>query len=67
MIKVTKISPFTGVFHTKELDITPEQLTSYMNGNLVQVVFPNLNAEDREFLATGTTKEEWDKYMGEEP
>ncbi len=43
-----------------ELDITPEQLARYEQGNeLIQNVFPNLSPEHREFIMTGITPEEW--------
>ena len=58
---VTRRSPFSNKENTMELDITPEQLTRYQQGNeLIQNVFPNLSAEHREFIKTGITPEEWD-------
>jgi hypothetical protein len=30
-------------------------------------VFPHLSVEDREFLITGITAEEWNALLGEEP
>jgi len=30
---------------------------------LIQVAFPNMNAEDREFLMTGITPAEWNKMF----
>ena len=57
---VTRRSPFSQVENTMELDVTPEQLTRYEQGNeLIQNVFPNLSAEHREFIMTGITPEEW--------
>ena len=58
---VTRRSPFSQVENTMKLDVTPEQLTSYKQGNeLIQNVFPNLSAEHREFIKTGITPEEWE-------
>ena len=57
---VTRRSPFSQVENTTELNVTPEQLTRYKQGNeLIQNVFPNLSAEYREFIMTGITPEEW--------
>jgi hypothetical protein len=57
---------FTGVTRTKDLPITQEQLDSYeREGLLLQNAFPNLSADDREFVKTGVTKEEWDETFGE--
>ena len=38
----------------------------WMNGKFVQDAFPFLTADEREFLMTGITKEEWNKIMGDE-
>ena len=57
---VTRRSPFSQVENTMELDVTPEQLTRYKQGNeLIQNVFPNLSPKHREFIMTGITPEEW--------
>lgn len=34
-------------------------------GMLIQDAFPNLNPEQREFILSGTTPEEWDKMFKE--
>lgn len=57
---ITRRSPFSQVENTIDLDITPEQLARYENGEeLIQNVFPNLSPEHREFIMTGITPEEW--------
>ena len=57
---VTRRSPFSQVENTTELNVTPEQLTRYEQGNeLIQNVFPDLSLEHREFIVTGITPEEW--------
>ena len=42
-----------------ELDITYEQLKRWQDGELIQNVFPDLNVDEREFLMTGITSDEW--------
>ena len=60
---ITKQSQFTGKTYTREIDITPEEYDRYLAiGGHVQIVFPQLSAEDREFLHTGCTPEEWDSF-----
>jgi len=50
-----------------DLPITQEQLDRWHNGQgLIQEVFPHLSKEQREFLMTGATQEEWDNEFGEE-
>lgn len=66
-MKITKVSSFTGKTHTMDLDITQEQLDDWKNtGKLIQKAFPNLTDEEREFLLTGVTPEEWNEAFREE-
>jgi len=58
---------FTGITRTRELDINPEDLKRWQKGeDLIQNIFPDLSPDDREFLMTGSTPEEWDEYTKEE-
>jgi hypothetical protein len=57
---------FTGKVNVMDLPVTQEQIDKYNAGALVQNAFPNLNAEQREFLQTGTTPEEWKQFLPEE-
>jgi hypothetical protein len=59
-MKITRTSPFSGKTNTKELDITEEQIRKYQEGALIQNAFPNLTADEREFIMTGITPDEWD-------
>jgi hypothetical protein len=60
-MKVTKTSAITGITRTMELNITEEQYQAWQSGTLVQDAFPNLTADEREFLLTGITQEEWEE------
>ena len=63
-MKITKRSDLTGSEHTMEIDVTHEQLDRYRTGGeLIQVVFPDLTADEREFIMTGITAEEWSTSM----
>ena len=67
MLKVTKTSQFSGKSNTMELDVTMAQLERFeRREDLVQNIFPHLNADEREFLMTGCTPEEWDAMFPEE-
>lgn len=63
-MKITRTSPFSGEVNTKEIDVTEEQLDKWSNGMLIQNAMPNLSADDREFIKTGITAEEWDHTFG---
>ena len=58
-LTVTNRSSMTGKVNTKELDITFAQFAAWHQGKLIQEVMPNLSADDREFLMTGITPDEW--------
>jgi len=67
MIQVTRQSVLTRKINTMELPILQEHLDIYdtVGDILVQDAFPNLNAEQREFLISGITPQEWNKYIGD--
>jgi hypothetical protein len=63
-MKITRTSGFTGKVHTLDLDVTQEQLDDWKSGTLIQNAMPQLSPDEREFLMTGVTKEEWDETFG---
>jgi|TARA_R110000787_G_scaffold268494_1_gene375038 hypothetical protein len=58
---ITKTSLFTNTTSTMDIDVTQEQLDTWKDGMLIQDAMPNLTAEHREFIMTGTTPEDWSK------
>ena len=66
MMKITRTSIFSGVSRTLDIPVTEEQLREWNNGMLIQEVMPNLSADQREFLITGITAEEWAETFGED-
>lgn len=64
---ITKVSAITGVTHTRDVPITLKEYSDWVSTNeLVQYAFPNLSSDDREFLLTGSTPEEWDSLFNED-
>lgn len=63
-MKITRKSPFTGKVHTREIPVTEEQLMRWSNGTLIQNAMPNISPDDREFIKTGITPEEWEETFG---
>jgi len=55
---------FSGVERTLDLPITEAQLAAWKSGTLCQDAFPQLSADDREFVMTGVTSDEWDREFG---
>lgn len=62
-MKITRKSRATGKTHTLDLPITDAQIAKYHNGASVQDAFPHLTADQREFIISGTTAEEWDNLF----
>ena len=65
MIIVRK-SPVTGKINERDIDITFEQYASWANGALIQDAMPNVDAEDREFIVSGCTPEDFSFLFPEE-
>ena len=61
---ITRTSSLTGITRTKEINVTEEQLLAWEMGELIQNAMPQLSADDREFVKTGITGEEWDQLFG---
>ena len=70
--RITKTSPFTSLNHTMEFDLYDQdefdlRLLSWNRGDkLIQEAFPELTDAAREFIKSGITPAEWNKYMGED-
>jgi hypothetical protein len=61
---ITRTSLLSKLTRTKEFPtVTEEQLERWDHGELVQNVFPDLSDDDREFIMTGITPEEWDELF----
>ena len=63
-MKITRASELTGVTRTRELPVTEEQLKVWQDGMLIQAAMPNLDDNQREFIKTGITEEEWADLFG---
>jgi hypothetical protein len=65
-MKVTRKSLITGKIHTMELPVNPLELDAYHVGNAnIQDVFPHLTPEQREFIKSGITPEEWAAHIAD--
>jgi len=64
VVRVERKSLLTGNVNTMELPTTQEKLDIFFNSPknerpLIQDLFPELSVDEREFLQTGATPEEW--------
>jgi hypothetical protein len=63
-MKIKNRSKATGKWHEQEIPITQEELNRWLeDGTLIQDAFPHLTPQEREFLLSGCTQEEWDKMF----
>ena len=63
---ISKFSPISMKDHTRDIPVTQEQLDAWKSGVLIQNAMPNISADDREFLMTGITPEEWDCHFSDD-
>ena len=62
LMRVVRKSDLTNKEHTMDLPITEDQLQNWLGTTrLIQDVMPHLNKEQREFLISGCTPQEWDE------
>jgi len=56
---VTNTSALSGKVNTMDIPVTIQQLQDWKDGALIQDAMPNLTPEQREFILSGITPEEW--------
>jgi len=62
---ITRVSLTSGIERTLDLPITDAQWAAYEAGGLVQDTLVDCTPDQREFVLTGMTPEEWD-YLTKE-
>ena len=69
-MQLTKTSDASGKKHTLNLPLTHEAyyegLRKMREGKMIQDAFPDLSPDQREFILTGITSEEWEELFPEE-
>jgi len=63
---ITRTSKFSGKVHTRDIPVTQDQLDAWQRGGPIQRALPHLSLDDREFLISGVTPEEWASLMGDD-
>jgi hypothetical protein len=62
---IERESPLSGNKNVLDIPVTLAQIEAWKGGELIQRAMPNLTADEREFLMTGITAEEWENTFGE--
>ena len=60
LMLIIRRSGLTGNISTMDIDVTQEQINDWEGGSLIQDAMPDLTPEEREFIMTGITQEEWE-------
>ena len=64
---ITRTSPLTGKENTREIDITQEQLERFQkHDGFIQDIMSNISSDEREFIMSGLTPEDWESLFGPE-
>ena len=65
-MKLTQTSQMTGDEHTLDIPMTQEEfdkaVANWEAGMLIQHAFESLDADQREFIQTGITAQEWESF-----
>jgi hypothetical protein len=64
-MKITRVSMVTNKVHTMEINCTADQIQSWLDGVFIQDAMPHLTPDEREFIVSGVTPEEWEEYFAE--
>lgn len=67
IIRAVKVKSLTtGQWGEMAMTIQPADWNLWQQGAFIQTVMPYLTADQREFLLTGMTPEEWDRMFPED-
>ena len=66
-MQITRTSTYSDTINTQEIDVTHEALDAWRSGVCIQVAMPHLSPDEREFIMTGITSDEWNKLFPPEP
>lgn len=64
-MRIVRTSPFSGKTNIREINVTEAQIEAWEGGELIQDAMPHLPADDREFIMTGITSEEFESIFSD--
>lgn len=59
-MEIIRKSPISGKENNLEIPVTQAQLDLWQSGVPIQKAMPNVSADDREYIKTGITAQEWE-------
>ncbi len=63
---IKRRSPFSGKENELDIPVNDYQMKMWMKGTPIQIAMPNVSADDREFILSGITPDEWDNMFNED-
>jgi hypothetical protein len=63
--EISRVSPLTGKLNTLSLTFDMEDYRQWQKGTVIQKAMPYLTADEREFLMTGYTTDDWKQMFGD--
>jgi hypothetical protein len=66
LLVVERTSPMSGKTRVKRFPVTKKNWEDFQSGALIQNALPHLSTNDREFILTGLTPEEFDEIWNNE-
>jgi hypothetical protein len=61
---IKRKSTITGIEHVRDIPVDPKDLFAWEAGDgSVSEIMPYLSREDRDYIRTGITKEEWREFF----
>lgn len=63
---VTRVSPVTGRSLTLDINVTEQQIKEWEKGGLIQDVMPHLTPDEREFIISGCTPDDFNVLFPEQ-
>jgi hypothetical protein len=63
---IKRKSVISGIEHTRSIPVNPDDYIAWQSGlGSIQDLMPYLSDNDREFILSGITPEEWDEAFAE--
>lgn len=63
--RVTIQNQMTGIFNSRNMELPDDGVAKYISGAfLIQDAFPSVSTDNREFMISGITPEEWKQLFG---
>ena len=63
---IERTSPLTGKVSVMDIDVTLEEIAIQKSGTFIQNAMPRASQDEREFIKTGYTPEDWELLFPEE-